>query len=190
MGRGKFAAVSDLSQSDGFSTSVLLLSVLNDYHPSPLSTYQLGLWVKDNHTPRRPISVVVKTLAQDGLVSRQSSAGKRTALWGLTERGLCSISKRAGQIRLAQLWISENPALGTVESHILRRLLDRSTISPNDLLREGFLLSPVRTAIKRLRLRDYISASPLIHGGYTLTSCGRAVAKSQGHSNTKSLSAV
>ncbi|WP_162815001.1 hypothetical protein [Erythrobacter aureus] len=145
-----------------------------------MTTYQMGLWVQDNQTPPRPISIIVKTLAQDGLISRFSSAGKRSARWVISDQGLESARKRATEIKIASLWVAENPNLNKLEAYILQRLLELPAITPQMLASEhGSQSSPIRTALKRLAMRGFIASTPIPHGGCKITPQGRSVAKLQ-----------
>jgi hypothetical protein len=143
-----------------------------------MSTYELGLWVRDGKG--RPLSVVVKTLAEDGYIVRQADAGKRAGLWCITQRGTDSLSNREEQWTAGDAWLAANPLYSLDEMNVLALLLVHGAQTPNQLAERLRLpLSPVRTAVKRLRLRLMIERPRNIFTGYCLTPAGQAVANAQ-----------
>lgn len=180
MGAGALQKIHSEREAETFSTSLKLLALLEQNHPDPMTTYQMGLWVQDNQNPPRPISIIVKTLAQDGLITRFSSAGKRSVHWIISPQGLASAKKRAAEIKMASIWIAENPHLNPLEGFILRRLLQLPAATPRILASEhSSQPSPIRTALKRLAMRGFIASTTIPHGGCKITPQGRSVAKLQ-----------
>ena len=71
MGHGDIATQENETRS--ISTMHLVLVLLRNNLPRPLSTYEIGLAVVDDKEPPRPMSVLIKTLKKDGYVMCTSS---------------------------------------------------------------------------------------------------------------------
>lgn len=162
---------------DRITTAILVLVLLDQNHPNPMTTYELGLWITDNQTPPRPLSIIIKTLASDGYIARAAFAGKRAALWIITERGASSLSTRPAKRDAAIAWLNENPGYSRDEIAVMNNLLFGGNQSPT-LLSENCSLpiSPIRTALKKLILRKMVSKPRNPVDGYALTSHGRSLA--------------
>lgn len=162
----------------GLTTALLVLVVLQENFPKPMTTYELGLRVEDDKVPPRPISVIVKTLATDGYIARVADAGKRAALWCITERGANSLIQRGALRTAAEAWLARNPNYSDDEAAVLNALLGAENLTPNQMAECcGRSLSPMRTAVKKLALRGLIDRTDVIFTGYELTVHGRAAAQ-------------
>lgn len=162
---------------DSISTAILVLVLLESRSPQPMSTYQLGLWITDSRTPPRPLSVIIKTLASDGYICRAANAGKRAALWIITCRGEASLAARANKKRAALAWLDENPCYSADECAVLNSLFVHGSQSPKLLTQTcGRSISPIRTALKKLRIRDLALKPERAIEGYSLTELGKTVA--------------
>ena len=159
------------------TTAILILVALRQQRPRPMSTYELGLWIADDRDPPRPLSVIMKTLADDRYITRVADAGKRAGLWQITDRGLSSLEQRAASAAFAEAWLARHPNLSSDEIGVLICLLEHGDQTPGRLSEAcSLLLSPVRTAVKKLVLRGMIQRTRRLATGYTLTLRGRATA--------------
>jgi DNA-binding MarR family transcriptional regulator len=180
MGPGQSQAFETQSiiDRDSISTAMLVLTVLRQNHPSPMTTYHLGLCVEDNRNPPRPLSMIMKTLSSDGYIVRAAAAGKRAALWMITQRGLISLDSRAEKWRAAEIWLEHNPCHSEHEIHIVRSLFRLGNQSPKHLSDTCRLaISPVRTALKKLVLRCLVERPVVPTDGYRLTEAGLTFAR-------------
>lgn len=180
MGTGKLdtLATKIARQNAKITTALLVLVMLEQHHPRHLTTFELGLWIADVKDPPRPLSIIMKTLAHDGYIERHANAGKRTAFWRLSKRGAVSLQKRASEAALAAQIIALQPNLSAQELTILDCLVVQSPQTASGLTStSGLLLSPIRTALKRLSMRSFIETASSPAGGYALTSRGRVIAQ-------------
>lgn len=160
------------------STALLVLVTLKNRAPDPMSTYELGLWIIDNKIPPRPLSKIMKTLADDGYIVRTASAGKRAGLWAITERGLLSLQQRPKACQQAEEWLRANPNYSAQETAVLMSLLNNGSQSIGSLVETcSLLLSPVRTALKRLSLRKLAHKTVDVVTTYMLTPDGQNTAE-------------
>lgn len=157
---------------------LLILVLLHRNHPRPMSTYEIGLAITDDKEPPRPLSVLVKTLSKDKYIRRAALIGKRAGEWCITERGMLSLERRAEEARIAGEWLDANPNYSPDEQAVLSSLLISGPQSPSRLaVACGMMHSPIRTAIKRLELRDLVRDEGVEGPIYQLTSAGRESAK-------------
>lgn len=158
----------------GLTTALLVLCLLQRHAPRPLSTYEIGLWIRDNRDNPRPVSVIVKTLADDGYIIKQAESGKRAGLWAITDRGCASLVQRHALRVLGDEWLDQNPNLSIDEIAVLISLAAEPEQTPVRLCETvNKTISPVRTAIKRLLLRRLIARTENLFTGFALTSYGR-----------------
>lgn len=176
-GTNRNASKDAIGYRDSISTAILVLVLLESRSPQPMSTYQLGLWITDNRTPPRPLSIIIKTLASDGYISRAANAGKRAALWIITPRGEASLTARAHKKTAAKAWLDENPCYSSDECAVLNSLFIHGNQSPKHLAQTcDRSISPVRTALKKLRIREIVLKPARAIEGYSLTELGKTVA--------------
>ena len=175
MGTGvQRSAVENPQEKRRASTALLILVVLQDNEPEPMTTYEIGLHIEDDHIPPRPISVIIKTLSKDGYVESKERIGKRSGAWQLTKRGYRSLSLRQFEADEARKWIKENPIYTRPEKSVLMSLLKNGPQAITLLVETCRLLhSPIRTALKRLGLRSLVKAMPPPSKKYGLTTKGR-----------------
>jgi DNA-binding MarR family transcriptional regulator len=176
MGNGDITTHEEERRS--ISTMHLILVLLRDNLPRPLSTYEIGLAVIDDKEPPRPMSVLIKTLKKDRYVVRTSLLGKRAGLWTITDRGIVSLQRRPDATRAAEEWLASHHNLGHDEIVILRCLLEHGPLAASRLATVcGLLHSPVRTALKKLTIRGFVAHRRLPSSEYALTVPGVARAE-------------
>lgn len=159
------------------TTALLLLVALRRAHPRSLSTYQLGLAVVDDKDPPRPLSVLIKSLAKDRYIEKAADAGKRTGYWRISDHGLISLRRRAEAAAAAERWLETNPNYTEAERAVLESLSRHGPQAASRLsTTSGMLHSPVRTALKRLCLREVVRAPKPPATEYALTKLGAAEA--------------
>ena len=153
---------------------LLVLVLLYRAHPRPMTTYEIGLAVTDDHRPPRPLSVLVKALAKDRCVARAERVGKRAAAWTVTERGVDSLRHRAEEARRAGEWLDANRNHSEEERAVAKALLHQGPQHASQLAAScGMMHSPVRTALKRLRIRAMAQPLEADDPRYVLTDAGR-----------------
>lgn len=156
----------------------LILVLLRNNLPYPLSTYEIGLAIIDDKEPPRPISVLIKTLKKDGYVRRTSLLGKRAGLWTITERGIASLERRPNTTSAAQAWLAEHHNHGHDEIVVIRCLADNGALAASRIsTMTGLLHSPVRTALKKLQIRGFVVHHAHPSSEYLLTASGRTRAE-------------
>ena len=134
---------------------LLVLVLLHRSHPRPMTTYEIGLAVRDDHRPPRPLSVLVKALAKDRCVAKADRVGKRARAWTVTDRGVDSLRHRAEEARRAGDWLDANGNHSDDERAVASALLRQGPQHASQLAAScGLMHSPVRTALKRLRIRS------------------------------------
>lgn len=142
-------------------TAFMVLVALNEAK-TPLSTYHIGMMVTDNQIPPRPASKIIKSLSKDNYIYPLAFEGKlRASLWAITEKGLQSLSRRKRLADIARQRLSQNQNLSNVERQVLSALnLRDGQIASEIIVTVGIKGSPVRTALKRLSLRNLIYKDP------------------------------
>ncbi|QAY80178.1 hypothetical protein [Sphingosinicella sp. BN140058] len=157
-----------------FKTAFLVLILLGEDPHRPRSTYELGLWVADDQLPPRPLSVIMKSLADDRYIVRHAAAGKRSALWLIAQRGIDSLARRDGLRLAARAWLDGNPNYTADELEVMRSLCREPNQHPSRLATSTRLpLSSVRTALRKLQLRCYAAAGAEDATSYRLTAIGK-----------------
>jgi len=153
----------------------LILVLLRNNLPKPLSTYEIGLAVIDDKEPPRPMSVLIKTLKKDKYVVRTSLLGKRAGLWTITDRGMASLERRPETTRLAEEWLAAHHNHGHDELVVLDCLSNNGPMAASRIAATcGLLHSPVRTALKKLGIRGFVAHRRLPSSEYGLTRTGMA----------------
>jgi predicted transcriptional regulator len=156
------------------STMHLILVLLRDNLPRPLSTYEIGLAIVDDKEPPRPMSVLIKTLKKDKYVRRTSLLGKRAGLWTITDLGIASLERRPVATAVAQAWLRDHHNHGHDEIVVLRCLIEKGPLAASRLATIcGLLHSPVRTALKKLQIRGFVMHRGSPSSEYDLTDEGR-----------------
>lgn len=156
----------------------LILVLLRNSLPTPLSTYEIGLAIVDDKEPPRPMSVLIKTLKKDKYVRRTSLIGKRAGLWTITDLGIASLDRRPIATAAAQAWLQDHHNHGHDEIVVLRCLLEKGPLAASRLATVcGLLHSPVRTALKKLQIRGFVTHNRHPSSEYDLTREGRTRAE-------------
>lgn len=119
----------------------------------PLTTYEMGLNIVDDHDPPRPISVIVKSLAGDKYLKSAGKTGKRMSRWDLDARGHSSLEKRPELARTAERWLIENPN-SSEEERLVQAIMDGGNNSVAAIAAAtGLTTSPIRTSMRRIVMR-------------------------------------
>lgn len=134
------------------ATATLILAVLHAAG-RPMTTYELGLYVTDDHDPPRPLSVIVKSLVGDRYIRRAAKVGKRTISWVTDERGISSIERRPEVMRLASEILDKAANRTDQEIKTLEALREGAETLTQIIAATGLTTSPARTALRRLMRR-------------------------------------
>jgi hypothetical protein len=135
-------------------TTAMLVMVAIRAAGRPLTTYEMGLVVRDDHVPPRPISVIVKGLAKDEYLRSTGLSGKRMARWDLADRGRASLERRPDAARSAAEWIARNPNMPDDERAIRDAMLEGALNVAQLANVTRMTTSPIRTAMRRIAMRD------------------------------------
>jgi hypothetical protein len=119
----------------------------------PMTTYELGLYVTDDHDPPRPLSVIVKSLVGDKYIRRSAKVGKRTISWLMDERGIASIERRPEVMRIAADILAMASNRTDQEKRVVHALRAGAETLTQIIADTGLTTSPTRTAIRRLMRR-------------------------------------
>jgi len=152
MGHADRTSDHSAGRPEGLTTAILVLVAVR-MAGRPLTTYEMGLDIIDDHEPPRPISVIVKSLAGDGYLVSAGRIGKRMSRWGLAPRGEASLEKRPDLARKAELWLIENPN-SSDDERLVQSIMDRGTASVAGIAAAtGLTTSPIRTSMRRIQMR-------------------------------------
>lgn len=138
---------------EGITTAMLILTAIS-LAGRPLTTYEIGLDVRDDHEPPRPLSVIVKSLTKDGYLRSAGRTGKRISRWELTERGVSSLLRREQAYAVAERTIRSGSALGPDERLITTALSNGAVTIADMGAMTGLTTSPIRTALRRISMRN------------------------------------
>lgn len=122
-----------------------------------MTTYELGLYVTDDHDPPRPLSVIVKSLVGDKYIRRAAKVGKRTVSWLMDERGISSIERRPEVMRLASEILGSSANRTEQETRVVTALDSGAETLTQIIAATGLTTSPARTAIRRLIRRGDVA---------------------------------
>lgn len=138
------------------ATAAMILAVL---HASgrPMTTYELGLYVTDDHIPPRPLSVIVKSLVGDKYIRRAAKVGKRTVSWLMDERGVSSIERRPEVMAMASAILAKAANRTEQETRVIAALNAGAETLTKIIAETGLTTSPARTAIRRLMRRGDVA---------------------------------
>lgn len=137
------------------TTAILVMVAIRDAG-RPLTTYEIGLVVRDDHVPPRPISVIVKGLAKDEYLRSTGLSGKRMARWDIADRGKASLERRPEATRAAAAWIARNPNMPEDERMIRDAMLGGALNIAQLAGVTRLTTSPIRTAMRRIAMRDHL----------------------------------
>ena len=142
------------------TTATLVLVAIRNAQ-RPLTTYELGLDICDNHYPPRAISVIVKSLAKDKYLVAAAKRGKRAAEWALTERAYQSLLRRVLIVKMAEEWIRSRSNLTQEEKSVMCAKGKGAKTYPQISAITGLRSSSIRTSLKRDKLRKSLRSGTL-----------------------------
>lgn len=144
----------------GLTTAMLILVAVR-MAGRPLTTYEMGLDIVDDHDPPRPISVIVKSLAGDKYLKSAGRIGKRISLWDLDTRGHSSLLKRPELARKAEKWLIENPN-SSKEERMVQEMMESGNSSVAGIAAAtGLTTSPIRTSMRRIMMRKGLRSADI-----------------------------
>lgn len=155
------------------TTALLILTMLKDQDNRPITAYELGLWIKDLRNPPRPLSIVLKNLVDDGYIQKVAVKGLRNGLWALTNRGHQSLFAKPHAVSEARIWLKLNKNLCSNELCLIKQLQEGGHQTVSELASAcGLRMSPVKTALKKMIMREYVAKYDTLKQTYFLTESG------------------